>query len=441
MSTCLVSPSSTSASASAPSPLRVLTVGDGNLSFSLALHRLHEPSKRERRRQQSRPHSIQSTPLLPPLLLTSSVFDSEAAEVSRYPECRSTVQELRRRGVELLFHIDATDLRRTVDDERRRQSTQSSLSPPSPPFDVLFFHQPHCGREDVQRHRALLSHFFYSALSVTHLHSLLVVTLCNRQPLQWQLDGRSRSMGWTVERRRRWEGEMTKWEALGYQNRRHHTGRQFNAEKIGARHHFVLSRREQSTAALQPPATLHLQWLLRIAGDDGEGEEQKEGEKEEEEEQADDEDEEDPHPLSPSSSPLCPVCVLPVSAVHPSSGEYGVSVFRVPPVDPSASELRCPDCRASFQEERALQQHRITWKDREDHSLHWEDGEGKRRRQSRLIAQGRLTEAIEQRVERRRQRKEARHARRTEKEGEVDEEKQRLECGQRITPAIQLPTT
>ena len=406
--------------------LRVLTVGDGNLSFSLALHRLHRPSKRERRRHQAgqstpamEPPPSASPPLplpapLPPLQLTASVFDSEEAQMRRYPECRLIAAELRRRGAELLFNVDATDIGRSLEQERARQRRgegEDSGGGRGPPFDLLCFHQPHSGREDVAYHRALLSHFFHSAARVAHQQTVVVLTLCNRQPGQWQLEARSAAEGWRVWHRGRWEAEMRRWEALGYENRRHHTGGQFQGNRVSARHRFVLRRREATEASPPLPPTTALLCVRAYGGDDGAGGERGERQwtseaaeaKEEAEEAEEAAAEEVSEDATSASVGRCPVCWLDSAVVHPAVGGC-----RVPPVDPSATVLRCPHCRATFLEARALQQHCEAWKDRDDHHLQWREGEGRRSRQSRLLSQGKASEAIEQRRERRRHRKESR---------------------------------
>ena len=403
--------------------LRVLCVGDGNLSFARALLRLHQPTRRERRRREAEAAWAVPPRALPALALTASVYDSAAAQAQRYPESEAIAAELRRRDAEVLFNVDATDIQSSIKRERdsRASSTaastsSSSSSLPLPLFDLVVFHQPHSGREDVRYHRALLSHFFASVLSVTHACSCVVLSLCNAQPERWQLRERAEAQGWTgvAEVSGRWEEELRLWVHLGYENRRHHTGKQFNHRAVRARHRFVFSRARQRAEADHSAAALRCLTAYAQLGSAAAA-------------AADDEKRSGERPSTPSSSPpsplpcdadsdsgsedaasgssdepLCAVCQLP-SSLHGVPG-------RVPPVDPSTSALRCAQCRAVFGSARALQQHtqRMSARAEEHEAALWREKEGKRQRQSRMISEGTSTPAVEERRLRRRARKHAR---------------------------------
>lgn len=113
---------------------RLLTVGDGDLSFSLALSRAFNV------------HIIATTWLSAEELL------------ERYKSAAETRDELLQRGVVVLHEVDACHL------EKLKEMG---------PVDVAIFNFPHLGdvgadchrpeSEHVQRHVMLLSHFLHSA--------------------------------------------------------------------------------------------------------------------------------------------------------------------------------------------------------------------------------------------------------------------------------------
>ena len=113
---------------------RLLTVGDGDLSFSLALSRAFNVD------------------------IIASTWLSEEDLLERYKSAAETRDELLQRGVVVLHEVDACHLEKLKD-----------LSP----VDVAIFNFPHLGdvgadfhrpeSEHVQRHVMLLSHFLHSA--------------------------------------------------------------------------------------------------------------------------------------------------------------------------------------------------------------------------------------------------------------------------------------
>ena len=144
---------------------RVLTVGDGDLSFSLALCRA---------------------------FVTGTTLLSEEELVKRYRSAAGSRDELVSLGATVVHQVDACHL------ELRD----------SEPFDVAIFNFPHLGdvAEDghsfvsghVRRHRSLVSHFFEAARQVTQeVH----VTLCGQQPELWELVARAEALGWQECRR------------------------------------------------------------------------------------------------------------------------------------------------------------------------------------------------------------------------------------------------
>ena len=375
----------------AASPLRVLTLGDGNFSFSLALVRLYCPTKRERRRLlSSSPHSLPARSLD----LVCSVYDSSVELAVKYPEAgEQRVEELRRRGAEVLFNVDATALDASIHSERARQRLQrcgerageSEEASVQPLFDVIVFHHPHSGREDAAYHRRLLSHFFHSAASVVHCSSLVLLSLCDRQPWQWQLAESAERHGWRICDMGGWEAEMEQWTALGYESKRHHTGRQFNSHHVTLRHKVTLGRLDGDTQLpaiqawrehfplllmpAQPPSSE--QWTQLARRD----------------EQAADEARLDSD--SELAVARCPIC----------QQAHSQQASRVQPRPLKEGQVACELCHVQFTNQRALQQHTAAMEGRDDH-IELAGGEGKRTRHRKLRTAGVMTREMRERGER-----------------------------------------
>ena len=416
-----------------PRPLRVLTLGDGNFTFSLALLRLYCPSKREphRRLPPASPllpnHSEHSDPHTA-LRVIASVFDSEAELAAKYPEtAQGIVEQLRRRGAEVLFNVDATDIQASVATERQRQRSQqwaqrteaadgsdsctavadSGLAvsvPESLPLecvDVVVFHHPHSGREDVHYHRRLLSHFLHSVHAVSHRSTTLILSLCDRQPWQWQLRERAQRHGWSIWDMGGWEAEMEEWAARGYESKRHHTGRQFNAHHVTVRHKVTLRRQtdshsdtEQQTVQswrerfplLFKPAQPHSDELLKqlTRCDD----------------QAADESEELTEASGELRAAVCSIC----------RQAHSQLANRVQPLSATEGRVACELCHVTFTNQRALQQHSAAMEGRHDH-IALSEGEGKRTRHRKLREEGIITHQMTERGERIKAKKQQRRAR------------------------------
>lgn len=133
--------------------LKVLTVGDGDLTLSLALARAYG-------------HHIH---------LTATVLDSHTDLVEAFPEVTSHIQELLERKVEIVYQVDATQLHQRY---------------PSKYYDMVLFHHPHLGlsslgideAQHAQFHHVLLCHYLYSANQISHRVHLC---LCGTQPETW----------------------------------------------------------------------------------------------------------------------------------------------------------------------------------------------------------------------------------------------------------------
>jgi LmbE family N-acetylglucosaminyl deacetylase len=137
---------------------KILTVGDGDLTLSLALARAYGQEH---------------------VSLTATVLEASPEEhFQAFPD--APLQELQERGVSVLYGVDATQL--------HQQSAVATTC-----WDVVSFHHPHLGqrtlmegqeKEHVERHHQLLCHYLFSASQIS---DLVHVCLCGTQPETWKL--------------------------------------------------------------------------------------------------------------------------------------------------------------------------------------------------------------------------------------------------------------
>ena len=126
-----------------PNKLRILTVGDGDFSSSLALMRAY-------------PSLIQQ-------LVATSLLSDRREVVETYPSASTIIQELDSfDNVEILYQVDATGLHINSDLDRYT-------------FDLVMFHHPHLGYDDddanndpvnnhlSKRHECLIYRYMQSA--------------------------------------------------------------------------------------------------------------------------------------------------------------------------------------------------------------------------------------------------------------------------------------
>lgn len=147
--------------------LKVLTVGDGDLTLSLALARAYGNT----------------------IDLTASVLDSRDSIVASFPDV--PIGALAECGVPILFNVDATQLHQTYSENY---------------WDLILFHHPHLGlsslavneAEHASRHFALLAHYMYSAKRCS---KLVHVCLCGTQPETWRLSEAASLQGLSLVRK------------------------------------------------------------------------------------------------------------------------------------------------------------------------------------------------------------------------------------------------
>jgi len=139
-------------------PFRALTVGDGDLSFSLALKRAY-----------------------PQINVTASTLIESPAELRRtYANAVDTSKEFQETFKEqILYGIDATKLEEKIEET----------------FDIVLFNHPHLGdgslfeseQRHAERHHALLAHYFWSAQNILKKDGRVHVQLCGNQPRSWDV--------------------------------------------------------------------------------------------------------------------------------------------------------------------------------------------------------------------------------------------------------------
>ncbi|KDO28995.1 hypothetical protein SPRG_20099 [Saprolegnia parasitica CBS 223.65] len=206
---------------------RVLTVGDGDLSYSRCLL---DP-------ENWRDLSIDA----PTIDLTASTFDSLLALEDKYAMARSNIEALSAGSAAVtatvLHDIDATNLAAFENDEADH-------------FDRIVFNHPHSGVEDVHRHRRLLSHFFHAALRVLRPGGKVFVTLARDQPKRWEILKRADALDLVCCKHELWT------EPRGYQRKRHQSDKSFHrillhGEKLEQQSTiFGFGRRRDGTAPL-----------------------------------------------------------------------------------------------------------------------------------------------------------------------------------------------
>jgi hypothetical protein len=144
----------TSAMDSGGAQVRVLTLGDGDFSFSLALATLLQM------------RHVRAN-------VVCSSYDTREEVCAKHEGAGSTLQRLERWSdglteVEVWHRVDATALHRL---------------PPLAPWDVIVFNFPHLGEENAQLHACFMAHILYSCAdqSVLATGGVVYITLADEQ--------------------------------------------------------------------------------------------------------------------------------------------------------------------------------------------------------------------------------------------------------------------
>ncbi|TDL20889.1 hypothetical protein BD410DRAFT_771940 [Rickenella mellea] len=105
---------------------KILLIGEGNFSFATALFK--HPSLE----------------FLPPRNVTATAYDSEKECYEKYPEAGAIVKDLKEKGVEIVFGVDATRLEKCKALKGRK-------------FDRVVWNFPHAGKGITDQDRNILS--------------------------------------------------------------------------------------------------------------------------------------------------------------------------------------------------------------------------------------------------------------------------------------------
>ncbi|KAI9919980.1 hypothetical protein PsorP6_015770 [Peronosclerospora sorghi] len=186
-------------------PRRILTLGDGNFSYSLALVKKYQQDKNER------------------FQLTATSYDSFDELIEKYPEAKRICFKLKELGVHVLHRVDATNI---------RMSLVAAGADASVNFDLIVFNHPHCGEENVRRHQSLLSHFYTSALGVLAKKyedewSGIFLSLAEGQSERWQAMQRALKAGLKLYRQVDNVDEDGQFGVV-YDRKRHQNGKSFH---------------------------------------------------------------------------------------------------------------------------------------------------------------------------------------------------------------------
>lgn len=327
---------------------RVLVLGDGNLTFAHALLMRHNPPrravKRARETDQATKHAM---PSYSRIQLTASCFDSVEECHRKYPESRAITRKLIDRGADVRFNIDATQLHNMTDEltASLKSSSSSELATDDTKpslFDWVIFNGPHLGFESVEAHRSLMRHIFHSVRSVLKPGGRFDVTLCNDQPTLWLVESAALQFNWTIEQVIDWQSEFEEWHAMGYECRRHQSGKRFDAGAVDKRFKYIFKRQMTDVEEMQPSSTEN----------------------------------------------QCPICEV----TYESLTALQDHLNGVQPVDPALLNTQCPQCRRILPNPRALEQHLVVMAQRADHVPLVEPNAGKVTRSKLLESAGLLSD-------------------------------------------------
>lgn len=184
--------------------LRILLVGEGNLSFTHALvKRLSASLFFARWRDVGTESDRDPNSPPPPATVTqcavvATTFDEEPEQIARYPESGPILAYFASKSrvpVRYQGGVNATDIVATL-----AAGGGGGFDPA-----LIVFNNPHIGFEDLYRQRSLVSHFFAAVRELSfgaggrdaalarHGHQV-VVSLCDDQPRRWSLlDAAARS--------------------------------------------------------------------------------------------------------------------------------------------------------------------------------------------------------------------------------------------------------
>ena len=210
--------------------VNILTVGDGNLSFSYSL-------------------AYYFNTYLPEinLRLTATTFDTYNDLIKKYPETKQIILKLLKFQCIVKHGIDAINLNEKVllppsmmlinNNNNNNNETESSLISNNNRYSYIFFMHPHLGIEDCKLHRLFLAHFFASCINICFYNdnnnnyssssssssSEILLSLIIGQAERWELFKQAKRLGLICIER----NILNLHNFKGYETKRTNTGKSF----------------------------------------------------------------------------------------------------------------------------------------------------------------------------------------------------------------------
>lgn len=230
----------------------MLTVGDGNFSYSLAY------LKKQQEELEAQAAAADNDPSSCALELTATSYDTYEELVDKYPESARICSQLETLGARVLHRVDATNLRVSVANALALKETSDSDSSTNETFDLVVFNHPHCGEENIRRHQSLLSHFYSSALDLLRVvdqadqirEGEIHLTLAEGQPERWEAVPRALRAGLRLVRRIDDVDNDAQLGGVEYDRKRHQNGKSFHRVLLHGE-----KLQQQSTLLIFSPAT------------------------------------------------------------------------------------------------------------------------------------------------------------------------------------------
>ncbi|KAL0569984.1 hypothetical protein V5O48_011977 [Marasmius crinis-equi] len=134
----------------------ILLVGEGNFSFARALVSCHarssEPSSPSSSKAVEEQHpSLALLAGLPPNNVTATAYDAEEDCYAKYPDAQEIVAELRSKGVEVVFGVDAGKLEALAKNKGKGKGKELRK------WDKVVWNFPHAGKGITDQDRNILS--------------------------------------------------------------------------------------------------------------------------------------------------------------------------------------------------------------------------------------------------------------------------------------------